>query len=344
MNVNDTKDLGPVMVIAGGLSTEREVSLRSGARVGAALRRAGVDTRLRDVDADLLTELAADPPEVVFPLLHGIAGEDGTIQEVLELAGVPYVGAPPGACRITFDKAVAKELLQRQGIKTPVAVTLPKRAFHDLGAGQLTGQIIRRLGLPLYVKPRAGGSAFGVTRVDSGDELPQALMSCFGHHDVALIEQCIHGQEIAVAVTDLGDGPAALPAVEIVSEGPYDYSARYTAGSVEFHTPARLSPGTTREAAEIAVRAHRVLGLRHLSRTDAIVTEGGEIYVLETNIAPGMTETSSVPLALEAAGFNFAEFCRAIVTEAARGHRSPNRSPGSTPAPMEPCSPKGGRG
>jgi D-alanine-D-alanine ligase len=265
-------DMNRVVVIAGGLSPEREVSLRSGSRVADALHRAGVEVQLRDVDKDLLPALREDPPSVVFPVLHGIAGEDGTIKEVLELAGTAYVGARPRACRGAFDKTTAKAVFERAGLRTPESVTLPKSAFHDLGAGALTDRIIDRLGTELFVKPRAGGSAFGVSCVESGDQLTAALMSAFAYHDEALIERRVTGTEIAVAVADLGDGPVALPAVEIAADGLYDYTARYTPGAVEFFAPARIPAGVAEEAARVAVAAHEALGLLDLSRTDAIVT------------------------------------------------------------------------
>lgn len=312
-------DMDRVLVLAGGLSPERDVSLRSGQRVADALRRVDVEVEVRDVGADLLAVLAADPQTVVFPVLHGVSGEDGTVREVLHLAGVPYVGAAPEACRFAFDKPVAKAMLAAAGLRTPESVTLPREAFGDLGAKALTGLILRRLGLPVFVKPRAGGSAFGVTCVQDAAQLPEALMTCFGYHDTALVERGVEGTEIAVGVVDLGDGPAALPAVEIVPDGGvYDYTARYTAGATEFFCPARLDAATARAAGEAAVAAHRALGLRDLSRTDLIVDRDGRAHILETNVAPGMTETSTFPMALVAAGHDFAVVCRELAAQALR--------------------------
>jgi D-alanine-D-alanine ligase len=315
-------DVERVLVLAGGLSPERDVSLRSGQRVSEALRRIGVDVEVRDVGADLLPVLSADPEAVVFPVLHGISGEDGTLREVLALAGVPYVGATPQACRLAFDKPVAKALFGRAGLRTPPSVTLPRQVFHDLGAGALSELVLRRLGLPVFVKPRVGGSAFGVTCVQTADKLAEALMACFGYHDTALVERAITGTEVTVAVVDLADGPVALPVVEIVPDsGVYDYSARYTAGATEFFCPARLDDATARAAAGAAVAAHRALGLRDLSRTDMIVDGDGRAYLLETNVAPGMTQTSTFPLALEAAGLDFGVVCRDLAAQAAgRSH------------------------
>jgi D-alanine-D-alanine ligase len=323
--VKDTTmtDLGRVLILAGGLSPEREVSLSSGRRLADALRTIGVEADLTDVDAATLPGLSADPPAVVFPVLHGISGEDGTIREVLDLYDLPYVGAPPPACRIAFDKATAKAAVAAAGISTPAAVTLPREAFHDLGAATLIDRIVARLGLPLIVKPRAGGSAFGVSRVEDTGQLAQALMACFGYHDSALIEQAITGVEIAVGVLDTADGPVALPAVEIEPRtGTYDYAARYTPGATNFFTPARLDDAVLHAAAQTAVTAHQVLGLRDLSRTDLIIDAGGTPQFLEVNVAPGMTQTSTWPMGLHAAGLDFAVVCRDLAAHAhARARR-----------------------
>ena len=310
--------LDRVLVIAGGLSAEREVSLRSGQRVAEALQGIGVDVEVRDIDAGLIPVLAADPSTVVFPVLHGTTGEDGTLQEILRLSEVPYVGSTPEACRTAFDKPMAKQVLRRAGLSTPLSVTLPRTAFHDLGANALSELVLRRVGLPLYVKPRAGGSAFGITLVTKADQLPQALMACFGYHDTALIESAVQGMEITVGVLDLGAAPVALPAVEIVPDGGvYDYTARYTAGATEFFCPARLPSAVATAAAAAALHAHETLGLRDLSRTDMIVDADGAIHILETNVAPGMTATSTWPMALESSGRDFGETCRDLATQAA---------------------------
>ncbi|SNQ46749.1 D-alanine--D-alanine ligase [Frankia canadensis] len=312
-------DLGRVLILAGGLSPEREVSLRSGGRLRDALTGIGVEAELADVDAATLPALAADPPQVVFPVLHGISGEDGTIREVLDLYGLPYVGAVPPACRVAFDKATAKAAVAAAGIATPEAVTLPREAFHDLGASTLIERIVARLGLPLVVKPRAGGSAFGVSRVGDAGEVAEALMGCFGYHDWAIVERAVDGVEIAVGVVDTGEGPVALPAVEIEPRaGDYDYAARYTAGATNFYTPARLDEAILRAAARTAITAHQVLGLRDLSRTDMIVGADGIPRFLEVNVAPGLTETSTWPMGLQAAGLDLAVVCRDLAARAQR--------------------------
>ncbi|OUC81910.1 D-alanine--D-alanine ligase family protein, partial [Streptosporangium minutum] len=236
-------DLGYVLVLAGGLSYEREVSLRSGRRVSEVLRGAGIVVETRDTDASLVPSILADPPDAVFVTLHGGAGEDGAIRSVLELLSVPYVGAGPDACRVAFDKPTAKTVVRSVGLRTPDSVTLPKETFHDLGASTVLSRIVERLGLPLFVKPSRGGSALGASMVRAAEDLPAAMVGCFAYGDTALIERCVEGVEVAVSVVDLGGGPTALPAVEIVPDkGVYDYAARYTAGHTEFFAPARLSP------------------------------------------------------------------------------------------------------
>jgi D-alanine-D-alanine ligase len=312
-------DLDRVVVLAGGLSAEREVSLRSGSRVRDALLAAGLDTILLDADASLLGQLRAFPPSAVFPAIHGSCGEDGSIREILALVDAPYVGSVPTACRLAFDKPAAKSLAAASGVATPLSVTLPREVFHDLGAPAVVSLVVARLGLPLYVKPSRGGSALGASAAFTIADVSAALLGCFAYGDVALIEQYVSGTEVTVSIVDLGEGPRALPAVEIVpgAEG-YDYSARYTAGKAEFYAPARLSPRTSADVAAAALTVHSVLGLRDLSRTDLIVDASGTPYFLEVNVAPGMTDTSTLPLALTAGGHSFDATCLRL-TEIAAG-------------------------
>jgi D-alanine-D-alanine ligase len=309
-------ELSHVLVLAGGLSPEREVSLRSGHRVCDALRAAGVDALTVDADAALIPIIADDPPDAAFPAIHGGCGEDGAVREVLDLFGVPFVGATAAACRFAFDKPTAKTLVTAAGLATPAAVTLPRETFQDLGAAAVLDRIVTRLGLPLFVKPSRGGSALGASAVRTADALPDAMFNCFAYGDTALIERYVAGTEVAVGVVDLGDGPQALPAVEIVpDEGAYDYTARYTAGRTEFYTPARI-PSAAPAAAHAAVTAHTALGLRDLSRTDLIVDGDGDVWFLEVNVAPGMTETSTLPMALAAAGYEFGKVCHDLLVRA----------------------------
>lgn len=312
-------DLGRVLVLAGGLSHERDVSLRSGRRVTEALRAQDVDVEQRDADSDLLAVLRDDTPDVVFPLLHGAQGEDGAIQEVLTLAGVPFVGSPPWACRQTFDKPVAKAIVERAGIATPPSVVLPQATFRELGAATLLDGIVARLGLPLVVKPARGGSSLGTSVVRSVDDLPAAMVECYAYDEPALIEQWIDGIEVAVSVVDTGSGPEALPAVEIVpASGSYDYHARYTAGTTEFFVPARLADGVAKDVAAAAVTAHQALGLRDLSRSDLLVDRSGTPWLIDVNVSPGMTETSLLPQAARAASLQLGPLAADLLACASR--------------------------
>ena len=306
-----------VLILAGGLSYEREVSLRSGSRVLDALRAVGVEAVIRDADVTLLPSLAADRPDAVIIALHGATGEDGSLRGVLDLCGVPYVGCDARASRLAWDKPSAKAVLREAGIPTPDWVALPHDRFSELGAVAVLDRIVDRLGLPLMVKPAQGGSGLGAAVVRDAAALPAAMVGCFAYHQTALVEQFVPGVDVAVSVVDLGDGPAALPAVEIVpSNGVYDYAARYTAGLTTWHAPARLDPKVAADLAEIAVDAHNALGLRDLSRVDLIVSPDGTAQVLEANVSPGMTETSLLPMAVAAAGLDFGKVFATLVTRA----------------------------
>jgi D-alanine-D-alanine ligase len=308
---------GPVLVLAGGLSHERDVSLRSGRRVAEALRDTGLEVEVRDVDATLLERLATDPPACVVPLLHGESGEDGAIRAVLELVGVPYVGAQPDACRVAFDKPVAKTVVGRAGIRTPAGFTLPAETFRELGATAVMARLVAALGLPLFVKPARGGSALGCSVVRTAAELPGAMVGAFAYGDTALVEELVTGTEVAVPVVDDGSGPRALPVVSITPDGGvYDYTARYTAGATEFQVPAKLDDAVAEECARVAAGAHTALGLRDLSRSDLIVDDEGQVWFLEVNVAPGLTETSTVPLSVQAAGLDLGELVAGLVRAA----------------------------
>ncbi len=296
------------VVLSGGLTFEREVSLSSGTQVAEELARAGIDAELRDADADLLPGLAAAPADAVFIALHGATGEDGALRAVLDLAGVPYVGSPAAACRLAWDKPAAKSVVRTAGVTTPDWVALPHSTFRELGAGAVLDLIVARLGLPLMVKPASGGSALGAQKVSRVEDLPAAMVSCFAYGDTVMVERYIEGIELAISVVDLGEGPQALPAVEIApASGVFDYTARYTPGLTEYHVPARVPDDVAARASALAVLVHQELGLADLSRTDAIVSPDGEVHFLEVNVSPGLTETSMFPMAVEAAGFELGE-------------------------------------
>ena len=310
-------DLGTIVVLAGGLSHERDVSLRSGRRAAEALRDSGLEVEERDVDAALLPELRANPPACVLPLLHGESGEDGAVREVLELFGLSYVGSPPAACRVAFDKPVAKTVVAAAGLRTPPGVTLPAETFRELGAATVMGGLVHTLGLPLFVKPAKGGSALGCSVVREAGALAGAMVNAYAYGDTALVEAFVEGTEVAVPVIDTDGGPQALPAVAIFPDGGvYDYAARYTAGATEFQVPAKLDDDVAAACADAAVTAHRALGLRDLSRSDLIVDADGVVWFLEVNVAPGLTETSTVPLAVQAAGLDLGTLIADLVRRA----------------------------
>lgn len=297
------KEVLDIVVLAGGISHERDVSLRSGRRVADGLNSSGHTVAVRDPDASLLGFLESTRPDVVWPALHGASGEDGALRGLLELTGVPFVGSRSDASRLAWSKPTAKTIVERAGVSTPASVTLPQETFRELGAGSVLETVLSGFTLPVVVKPAQGGSAQGVTIVTSAEELPRAMVDAYTYSDVALIEQKVEGVEVSVAVVDTGDGPVALPAVEIEPvEGAYTFDARYNAGETRFYVPARLDEAVTAAVAEAATTAHIALGLRHLSRIDLIVDAAGTPWFLEANVLPGLTETSIMPQAIIASG------------------------------------------
>ena len=253
----------------------------------------------------------------MFIALHGATGEDGSLRGVLDLIGMPYVGTDADAARTAWDKPAAKSELRAVGLPTPEWIALPHETFRELGAQQLLDRVVSRLGLPLMVKPTQGGSGLGAHAVATSDELPGAMVGCFGYGETALLEGFVTGVDIAVSVIDGPSGPIALPAVEIVpADGLYDYAARYTAGTTTWHAPARLDPEVAERVAEIAVAAHEALGLRDLSRVDLLVDVDGGVHVLEVNVSPGMTETSLLPMAVQAADLDLGEMLAGLVERA----------------------------
>jgi D-alanine-D-alanine ligase len=315
-------ELRRIVVLSGGISHEREVSLRSGRRVADSLAEHGLTVELRDPDAGLLAWLRAERPDVIWPALHGASGEDGALRGLLEFLGIPFVGSRSDAARLAWDKPTAKIIVARAGVATPRSITLPRDAFRELGADAVFEAIADELPVPLVVKPAQGGSAQGVTIVEDRANLPRAMVDAYTYGDVALVEQRITGTEIAVGIIDTGDGPVALPAVEIEPlSGVYSFEARYNAGETRFYVPARLSDEWADAAAHAALTAHRALGLRHLSRVDLIVDGAGTPWFLEANVLPGLTETSLLPQALEAAGHDLGWVYQALAEAAVRDAR-----------------------
>jgi D-alanine-D-alanine ligase len=302
-----------IAVLAGGPSLEREVSLHSGHRVQAALSARGHDALVLDPAEVPLAEAVAEGGfDACYIALHGKAGEDGAVQRMLELLGVAYTGTGPFACQLAFDKALAKEALDAAGVSIPPWVTLQSAALRDLGAGAALGRIVARLGLPLVVKPSRAGSAMGIKFVDHEEDLPAAVMGALSFSDAVLVEQRITGTEVTAGL--LGAPPEVLPLVEIVPRsGVYDYSARYTAGATEYFAPARVDDSAAAACRDESLRAFQALGLRDVARADLIMDADGRPWLLEVNVSPGMTDTSLLPMAAQAAGSSFEDLCERVV-------------------------------
>jgi D-alanine-D-alanine ligase len=299
-----------VAVLAGGLSLEREVSLRSGRRVAEALGDAGHAVTRLDLDDNLVTALAGGGFDVAFLALHGKAGEDGTIQNLLTLLDIPYTGPDAIASALSWDKAISKGLWSREGIRTPDWIAVSSDAIRDMGAVRSLDRLVERLGLPLVVKPSQGGASLGVRFVRSADELGPALIASFSYHDVVLVEQFVTGPEIAVSIVD---GRALTPVEIAPKAGTYDFSARYTAGATEFFAPARLDDEVLQRCCRAALDAYALAGCRHVTRADMIVDAAGVPQLLELDTCPGLTETSLLPMAAQAEGWDFTELCNRIV-------------------------------
>lgn len=302
-----------VAVLAGGLSLEREVSLRSGRRVAESLSDAGHHVTRLDLDDHLVPTLASSGFDVAYLALHGKAGEDGTIQGLLELIGMPYTGPDALASAIAWDKGVAKGLFRRAGLPTPAWVAITSDSVRDMGAARALDRVAARLGTPVVVKPSQGGGSMGVRLVDAAEGLPAALVAAFSYHNVVLIEQYIAGMEVAVSIVD----GQALPPVEIQPRvGAYDFAARYTHGATEYFAPARLEADVLQRCTDVALRAWDVAGCRHVTRADLIVDAAGVPWLLELDTCPGMTETSLLPAAADAAGWTFTQLCERVLTAA----------------------------
>jgi D-alanine-D-alanine ligase len=292
-----------VVVLKGGRSLERSVSLRSGARVEDSLGRLGHDVVAIDASADLMPRLREAAPDVAFVAMHGRDGEDGTIQELLEIAGIPYTGSGPAACARATDKVLAKHLMIEAGIPTPPFFAFNETAFRELGAAEALPAIEERLAFPIVVEPANGGSALGIKFARSAEDVPGALVAAFSYDSKVLLERHVEGRDLAVSILD-GE---ALPVVEAVprDEAFYDFEARYEIGRTDFVCPADLPPDVTARAQELAVAVYRLLGCRGFARVDLMLGADGEPTVLEANAIPGLTETSLLPQAAEAEGITF---------------------------------------
>lgn len=310
--------LPKVLIIAGGLTHEREISERSGRRVANALMQTGHEVRVADLDAQILEVIAEFQPDVVWPLVHGSVGEDGSLQTLLESTAIPFVGSASAQSQIASHKPTAKALVAASGISTPGWVTFPQQFFRQVGAAQVLSAL-ESFPFPAVIKPADGGSALGVSRASGVDDLRAAMVDAFAYGERVMVEEFVSGRDVAVSVVDFGDSPAVLPPVEIATDdGNYDYDARYTTDETQYFVPARLSDDELVDLQLAAITVHTILGLRDLSRIDFVVDADGTPWFIDANVVPGMTDTSLFPQAADAAG-SFIDLCAEVVAYVAAG-------------------------
>ena len=307
-----------VAVLKGGPSLERQVSMRSAARVEDALERLGVDYVSIDVGRTLVDDLRTSAADVAFVALHGRGGEDGTVQELLEIVGIPYTGSGVLACMRCMDKVLTKHMLRDAGLPTPDFFAFSEIAFKELGAGEALPAIEERLGFPVVVKPAAQGSALGIKFARDASDVPEALIAAFSYDDRVLLERHVTGRELAISLLEGQDGVEALPVVEAMprQEYFYDFEARYEIGKTDFACPADLPADVTARVQEVAVDTYRMLGCYGFARIDTILSDSGEPQVLEAQAIPGLTETSLLPQAAEAAGITFEQLVERMLEQA----------------------------
>ncbi|MDY2789067.1 MAG: D-alanine--D-alanine ligase [Atopobium sp.] len=301
-----------VALISGGWSDEREIALASGCACEKALHQAGFE-RVDFIDIaekGAVSKLENGNYDVAFIAMHGLYGEDGCIQGLCEILHVPYTFSGVLASAMGTEKQITKTLYKAAGIPTPHGYEITKDQKID---EQYAQKLVDELGLPIFVKPATNGSSYGVSRVTSAEALPGAVKLACADGDNALIEKCVVGTEITVPVIG-NDEPQALPIVEIVTGAEfYDLKVKYEPSSLHHVIPARLSEKAYKLAQQYACEAHKILGCRGASRSDFIVTADDEPVLLETNMIPGMTETSLLPDSARHAGIEFPELCRKFI-------------------------------
>jgi len=306
-----TKRVG---ILMGGMSAERDVSLRTGEGIYEALAERGYNVTKIFVDRDLDRTLRAAPIDVAFLALHGTYGEDGCVQGLLELLSIPYTGSSVMASALAMDKLKAKQLFRLYNVPTPPYYTVRSEQLDELE------EVHGSFGFPAFVKPRCQGSSVGAGRAESMTDLRTRCAEALRFDDHALVERFVAGREVHVGVLD----GRALGAIEIVPKGAfYDYKSKYQAGGSEYHLPARLSPTRYKGVLNLAERAVQALDVTSATRVDMLVTEGENEYVLEVNTLPGMTKTSLLPKIAKGAGYDFGDLCEAILSRAKLHLRRP---------------------
>ncbi|BDT74506.1 D-alanine--D-alanine ligase [Polynucleobacter sp. KF022] len=297
----DIKSFGRVGVLFGGKSGEREISLMSGNGVLEALRSKGVDAHAFDTGLRCPTELAKEKFDRIFISLHGRFGEDGTIQGLLELLGLPYTGSGVLASALAIDKIVTKQVWISNGLATP--------EYEELTATSDWNAVVQHLGLPLIVKPAHEGSSLGLTKVKSVEELPAAYKLAAGLDKKVIAETCIVGDELTCPLVGYGKTAEALPVIKIIPpQANYDFHNKYFSDETQYLCPTGLAPEVNAAVQELALAAYKALGCRTWGRADVMLEQKtGKPYLLEMNTSPGMTSHSLVPMAAKAAGIEYAD-------------------------------------
>lgn len=297
----DVKSFGRVGVLLGGKSGEREISLMSGNGVLEALRSKGVDAHAFDTGLRCPTELAKEKFDRIFISLHGRFGEDGTIQGLLELLGLPYTGSGVLASALAIDKIVTKQVWISNGLATP--------EYEELTATSDWNAVVQHLGLPLIVKPAHEGSSLGLTKVKSVEELPAAYKLAAGLDKKVIAETCIIGDELTCPLVGYGKTAEALPVIKIIPpQANYDFHNKYFSDETQYLCPTGLAPEVNAAVQELALAAYKALGCRTWGRADVMLEQKtGKPYLLEMNTSPGMTSHSLVPMAAKAAGIEYAD-------------------------------------
>jgi D-alanine-D-alanine ligase len=296
---------------------ERDVSIITGRRVAHALERLGHEVHSLDVEESTTERLMEIEPDAAFICLHGVGGEDGTVQALLETLGIPYTGSGPLSSIRCMDKDYAKRALRAAGIPTPPFRTFLRRAMHEMGAAAALSPAAEAIGYPLVVKPAREGSGLGLTRVEEPEALLEAVYEAFGYDGKILLERWVTGTEITAPILEpAGSEPRVLNLVEVRPRGgSYDFEAKYTPGATDFAIPAEIPEEAAVYAEETALRSYRTLACYGFARVD-MVLEDGTPWVLDAKTIPGFTETSTLPLAAEAAGISFERLVETILDAA----------------------------
>lgn len=305
-----------VAVVLGGPSSEAEISRITGGAIANALREKGYNAKELELKpAELISDLRAMDAKVVFNAVHGMYGEDGRLQSILEAAGMPYTGCGVLASAVSMDKSATKRYLQSAGIPTAPCLIINKHDAGDLKL--LAAKIVEELGLPVVIKAATQGSSIGVTIPKTAEEVVPALEDSFKYSQNVVAEKCIKGKELTISMLEEDGEPKPLPVIWIAPHsGAYDFHSKYTKGATDYHCPAPLDEKTTAYVQGIAKATYKLLGLSGVARVDAILGEDGVAYVLEANTVPGMTATSLVPKAAAAVGISFPDLCERILLSA----------------------------